>query len=1293
MATDTKSENSKQELGFGELFSNAAQDNFIYSAREQFNEMMTYGEPVKDYRASMEDVAKLARDFKLSDEQAKVISGSLSPEELQYRAKYFYDQNERKKTLADNGWKGTAAEILSYVVDPTTLPTFAIRTPAVVGKTAGLLGYKMTQTALTGAIERATGAGLLGSAIGIGQEGALSMYDPNRDANDVVLAGLSGFIGGAAFSGLLDGGAAIYNKLAAKRQLGAAMQDAVERFDFDNNLAMVNDADKVLTGASFGRLETTQYGKYFDMLESEIADPLARKRVLTEGEALNNMVSDLKRVADKRLSRGDRMQLEARIKTADHDVQYLKQRIHDLMETPITGSGKQLAKARKEVSDQIADMQAKLNEAQRIREQTQADLAPHVTGEYAQAVSDISRLQNGIIPPHLKDKYLELITPYDAAPAFDEAVSKLPKPAESTKLPEQAVKETEAMDKAKPDTSIGAAEVKDTIILPDRELDEISSTYDTVLSGLKDIGSKIPVTKVAGSTALYTRVMAGMKDNTLRGIASLVFNDPHGMKGGVQSAIAFSDAMRTSIMPKSFFIEDAARNDFIKALGVSPLSAGKWNEASIAFDRNIMLKIKELGDSPVGEVLPTDDAITKAAKARAQAYGEALKLMKRYGVRGFEDVNERASYVPVTFGKNDITTALDKFGEDAVKIVLTKGYMNGKIPLSQKSALIVAENTLERFYRKSGAVAEVRPSTSISGRISEVVTELRNNGVPDSEIKTVVNMLQDKAHDDNVSARAMQSLFPDIAAETTDGLRFVDLLDASTASVDKYVREASAQAAFARFGMRSRRQVEDTITEAFKRHRQQLVELTENYNTAKYKLSQLDVTKVPEESINKHKQVIKDYERLGDINKYRKFLDKYEEDFFNGVKVTFGEPLEQATAMTAAASASGKVVNLMMLGFSGLAQVADLGNVLARSGVGAAVRNLPTTLYHGMRSLLPSAKYFEGNTQLNNMADIFGTVSHQDYLFGHKMMTGAEYGDAVIGHVSKADKVLDKIGWAQSTMSFLRPMQGIIDELSARSLMTNLVSLSKGGALTGRTRKNFLEIGKISDESLDASLAHINREMSTGKDIFESVRTLDPKLRDELGTAIRTVHTSNISRSYYGELPAFTNTSMGKIFIKLQSFALVAYEKSIQRGVRHDQAGLVAATAFSAGLAYLWADVDVRMQSLKQPESKRDEYVRKRLDDELGYTVAGRMSQFAMLSTMAQMFNVANPYEDSVLKPFGEYRGVAAGGAIGKVGQATGAAGRLLTEQSADPEADKYRVYNSIPLLNTAMGMAILNTL
>lgn len=1286
----------QQEPSFGGLFEAAARRNFIGNAQKQTEDLMTYGTPVEGYKPAYEEVEQVSKAFELSEEQKMRLSGALSPEELQYRAKAYQEQNSNKKMLDEAGWKGMAAEALSYAADPVMLPTYAIKTPMVVGKVLGAVGSRLAGKAVTGVVDRAVGAGLLGGATGLGQEAALSAFDPNRDVNDVILAGLSGVVGGVAFSSLADGGAAIFERLTAKRSVGKAMQEVLEETDWDNNLALINSADKEITGAAMGRIENTQYGRYFDLMEDTIPDPIARKRVLTEGDAINQIVSELEPIAAKRLDRGQRMELEANIKTADHEINLINQRIQQITDTPLTGSGKALSKARKARSDELAKLQAKLAENTRIVQQTQADLAPHLTGEYATAMADISRLKQGIIPDNLKAKYLDLITPEDAAPAYDEALKHLPTKEEPKVLPEEATQKVEAEAEAikEPDTSIGAAEVKGAVLFPDNEGKEISDTYAKILGDMRQMGERIPVTKVAGSTALYTRVMSKMKDNSLRGLASLVFNDPHGVKGAPQSAVAFADTMRTRIMPKAAFVEDMAKEAYIKQLGINPITQlGKYNQAVIQFDRDVALRITDLGDGKVSSILPTDDPVTKAAKARALAYQESLELMKRYGVRGFEDVDVRASYIPVTFGKNDLTSALDKFGEDSVREVLTRGYMTGKIPLSAKSARIVADNTLERYYRKTGAVAEVKPSTSISGRIAEVVNELRNNGVPDSEIKTVVNMLQDKSLDDSISARAMQSLHPNLKSESIDGLRFVDLIDTSTASVDKYVREASAQAAFAKHGLRSRRQVEDTITEAFKRHRQELTELTNAYNEATERLSKLDRSKVLPEQIESLEKVIKDYERLGDINKYRKFLDKYEQDYYNGVKATFGEPIEDANSLATAASVSGKIVNMMLLGFSGLAQVADIGNVMARAGVGAVLRNLPTTLSNGVRSLLPSAKYFMKNNEFNNMAELFGTVGHQDYLFGHKMMTGAEYGDAVIGHASQADKILDKVGWVQSTMSFLRPMQGIIDELSARSMMTNLVSLSRDGMFTGKVRKAFTEIGHISDESLDASLAHIRKQMDAGKDVFEAVRTLDPKLRDELGTAIRTVHTSNISRSYYGELPAFTNTSMGKVLLKLQSFALIAYEKTVQRGIRQDMAGLVASTAFSAGLAYLWSEVDVRVSALKQPEHKRDDFIRKKLEDELAYTVAGRMSQVAMLTNLAQAYNLVNPYEDSVLKPFGEYRGVAFAGGIQKPAQALAAGGRLATEQSQDPESDKYKVIGAIPLLNTAMGMAVLNTL
>lgn len=1281
-----------QSPGFGELFSTAAKQNWILNAKQNSEDLMTYGKPVEGYKPTYEDVNKLKTDFGLSDEQSAVLSGALSPEELQYRAQRYKEKNDGKKTLEAAGWKGTAAEVLSYAADPVMLPTFAIKTPYVVGRALSSVGFKMSQTAVAGALERVVGAGIVGGATGLGQEAALSMYDPDRDVNDVIIAGLSGVVGGMAFAGLADGGVALYGKATAKRALGREMLETVERTDWSSHLDLINSADNTLNQAITGRLQSSGYSKFFKNLEGEIPDAAARKRVLTEGQALNKMIDDLTPVAEARMSRGDRNAFEANIKSGNHQMELLQQRITELEATVPTGSGKALSTARQSRSSQLSQLKQQLEQQRVAVDELRSTIEPHATGIHAQAVSDISRLRNGIIPDHMKEKYLDLITPEDAAPAYTEAKANLPVKEEPAPVfQEEAVRvEDETLSTTvdkEADTSLSAAQVKGAIIFQDTEADVISSAMGNALSNMASIGERIPVTKAAGTTSIYGRVMSRMKDNSLRGLGALVFNDPHGAKTGVQSAIAFSDALCQRIMPKAVFIDDAARHEFIQASGINPLlQAGKANEAIITFDREVALKINQLTDT---NIHPGDDNITRAAKARAVAYQESLEAMKRYNVRGFEDVESRANYMPVVMGRNDITSALDTYGEDAVKEVMTRAYMGGKIPLSQKSAMVVADAMLDRYYRRTSAVVTQASKPSISGRVAAVRDELIANGVPEKEIQTVINMINDKALDENISARAMRSLHPDITASTTDGLRFVDLMDTSINGVDKYARDAAAQAAFARHGLSSRRQVEDTITEAFKQHRQEIADLTNQYNETVARKARV----APGVDTTEMDKIIKDYERLGNIQKYRKFLDDFEQDYFDGVKVAFGEPLEDANFLTSVGSALGKTVNLTMLGFSGTAQVADLGVTLARSGLGAGLRNLPTTLYHGVRSMLPSQKYFVNNNELNNLAEVMGSISHQDYLFGHKMLKGADYGDAVMGQVSTADKVLDNVNWLQSTLSLLRPMQGMIDELSARSLMTNLVDLSKKGMFTGKTRKAFLEIGKMDEANLDASLAHINKRMNAGDDIYAAVRTLDPSLRDELGTAIRSIHTSNIGRSYFGELPAFTNKTMGKLMMKLQSFALVAYEKSIQRGLRNDMAGLVSATAFSAGIASLFIDTDVRIQSLKLPEHKRDEYVTKRTEEERAYTIAGRMSQVAMFSTLAQVVNLVNPYQESALKPFGEYRGIAPAGAVGKVAQSGAAAAKLLSDQSTDPESDEYKVYNSIPLLNTAVGMAVLNTL
>lgn len=1287
--------------GFGELFSTAARQNFLFAAKQDYENRMSYGKPVEGYKPAYEDVSKMQRDMGLTEEQGAILSGALSPEELQYRASEFQRKNEGKKQLDNAGWKGVAAEMLSYAADPAMLPGLFVKSPYVVARALSTIGIKASQSAVLGAVERATGAGIVGLAQGAAQEAGLTMYDESRDGNDIAIAAASGLIGGVVFSGLADAAGAGYRAATATRALGREMNETVERVDW-SPLALTNDAEKTLNVGVTNRLLDSDYTRAFKGLEGEVPDPIARKRVLSEGQAINQLISDLTPTAEARMARGPRMELEGNIKAGNHELGRLNARIAEVEASAPTGSGKSLATARAARSQELASLRQQVQSQQESINQLSLTLEPHKSGEFAQAVSDIGRLRNGIIPDNLKARYLDLITPDDAAPAHAEAMSNLPaKKEEAAVLPAEAQRtEKDALsptvDKTS-DTSVGAKEAEGVILFSDTDTEGamISEVMGKSLGDMRKLGEQIPIVKAAGSTSIYARVMSKMKDNTLRGVGALVFNDPHGARTPIQSSVAWADSMRTRIMPKFAAIENMARDEFINRSGINQLfDAAGTNKAITDFNRQVALAINELTTTAIDA---SDSAVIKAAKARAGAYQEALEVAKRYGVRGFEEVESRASYQTVKIGRNDMTTAMDNFGEDEVREALVRGYMGAKKPLSQKSATLVADAYLDRYYRGTSAVVSKSSKPSNRVALQAVQDELKASGVPEKEIQTVLNMIENKDLDANISARAMDSLHPDINATTLNGLRFVDLMYTSQGGVDQYVRELTASASFARYGIKSRRQMEDTITEAFKSHRKDIEDLTIQYKEAverKGKLGEgVDSSRVD--------KIITDYERAygkggKDLTSYRNFLDSFEEDYFDGVKVAFGEPIAEASQGEAIAGNLGKLTNMMLLGFSGIAQVADMGITVARSGVGAVLRNLPTSLYHGARSLLPSQKYFMQNTELTQIAEIMGSISHQDYIFGHKMMNGAEYGDAVIGQVTRAGKVLDNIGWAQSSLSLLRPMQGMIDELSARSLLTNIVSLSKGGSFTGKTRKAFLEIGRMSEESLDASMKHIKSRMGSGDDIYAAVRTLDPKLRDELGTAIRSVHNSNIGRAYFGELPAFSNKAMGKMFLKLQSFALTAYEKGIQRGLRNDQAGFIAATAWSAGIAYMWAEADVRIQSLKVPEDKREEYVTKRLDDQRLYTVAGRMSQLAAFSTMAQIYNIANPYgndTDSALSPLGKYQGMAPLGAVGKVGQGIAAGARLATDESTDEEADKYKVYGAIPLLNTVTGMAVLNTL
>lgn len=1350
---------------FGDLYGIARQRDQVQGLSEAVTAPYLGSDVEDGYKVSMEEAQKYQKNYGLNQDQANILSGATSPKDLDYRADLLRKQNENKKTLEDAGWKGVLAEGAAYMSDPVTLPLMAVRAPVLAPRVIGMVGAKIA------------GQAVLGGAVGLATEAALATMDSNRDTRDVLIAGMGGAVGGAALESAVQMFGKVAGRVGAKAatDLGADAGSSVPigRTEPTLNIgerapntveattppehtpdALIKEGDTKFDQAVTDHTESALYRATDTNLANEIPDPVQRKVALSEGDILETFKKELQPDAESKLSRGSRQVIEQDLHDANFKLQNAQESLAALSDTPLTGSGKQLSAARSARSDEIANLN---NQVKALTEQVQQhtdDLAKsNRGGVYHEAAADIDRLNQGIIPERFKERYIEMKSQQgDDLPRFEQLKEQA---GIKEDVPEKLNDTTEPLSESPfGGDSAGAARLN-TTVLQEGELWEYGSGFNAMRARLASLGQRTPVYKQTGSTSATVRMLRNIKDASLRGATNIFFENPLGSRTGVQSVHTLSDFFEKKLAPELVFGNNQALRDYFGEVGITKRDMlyrpAKINEATLEFDKQVVLKINSLEGGDV-RIYPDDDAITRAAKLRAKAFKQGLRLNQRYGVRGWSGIQSDVNYHPVVDDLNKFTDALDKFDEADVVDTMVNAYMNGKVKLTRKSAELVAKAKMGRYYtgnlgkvssaeaksnagvlknvlkslysspedlanrikanfdflpegavnrisnlamtnpersellnalRKelvgfegeklgdvpSGEVAQKMAASiykeQYSADASNLVKELYSKNLSPEQIDDIVQEVITKEMNANVSSRAMQSLKPDITASSTfdvggTKLQYVDLMDTSVERSVKYLNEASANAALAANGIRSRFEAEKLIDDLFTKHREDLHELA----------------------------------RKGeDFSAYRKQLDGYQKDFATAMKHLYREPLEEQTGSQVAGKLVGRIVNLALMGFSGTAQMADLGITLARSGIIAVAKNVPMVSYNGVKSGLGMTETFVRDMQLNNIKNVMGAVSQQEFLFGHKLYKGSEYSDAVIGKFAKMDRALANIGWVQGLMNLMRPVQGAIDELSARSLMDNVMQMARGDMFTGKSRKQFIEIGKIDESSLDAALSHLMENDKKGINMYDAMRSMRPELRDKLGTAIRTIHTSNIGRSYFGELPMFVNQEWGKYMLRLQTFMLNSWEKQVQRGIRYDKAGLTSSTLFGLGIAYATVGGEMQLRSLALPEDKRDEYISNKIDDHRMMTAVSRVSQFGLITLPIQMFNSTGLVpEDNELYQLGEYRGVAAGGATSKIAQGVKSGINLATDNSTDEDRDAANLRSIIPWMNTAYGAAFYNT-
>nr|CDQ33421.1 putative internal virion protein [Virgibacillus halodenitrificans] len=782
-----EAEQEQNAPSWDETWEAAKQRNFLYKSLDK-STRRDNADPDEGYRVSKDMLDPLATDY--DEKELSFVAKAVSPEDFRERRKAVARNRKNFETIQKAGISGIGAEVLAGVVDPTMLPMMLATGGTAAAAKAGLLSRTL----------RAFGSG---AAVSAGAETVLANNDTTKDWHDVGLAAISGGVVSGAVPAAVRGFQGLRGR--GRGSVGTGVVRDPEAWDS----AKAVDSDL---------LDAAQGARAADL--GEEIQRHADNTLINTRSSRQTLIDELAPEAELRMSRGVRKEDAQRVSSLEADIQRMTN--EDTARRMPMDAGLTNRKRKLNAADN-ARMQGELD--QRVRplqdeidsiRQRQADDA-----RFQEAWRDISRLNNGVVPERLRDRFEELEEESTTAlnRAEREAITtKADQDRSSRTEGPEAEAESTPVDTEAAVSTVGAAQTRGAQFADEMHLVDESGPVAEVLEDGVRLAERMPAnwqnrllpgqrTKDYLQSTFTT--LDAAPSNILRGLnIKLNANPQAGLKGHIPAAHYQDMYMRRAINSEGG-VEREAVLEYAKARGVSAfkMEMGIAPERA-AFDNSVLLHMR-------GKVLSEDPAVQKASKARAAMLKQSLEDRKAAGVHGFEDVGHDERYFPMVMDTTKMQAAYRTHGEKAVEDTLTGAYQAGRMKLGERSARMIARAQMRRTLDKGlDSQTGIRQMFTEANR-AHLSQELKAQGMDDAAVDRLIDDMADVQLNESVSKRAKFSLGASMSYEN-NGLRMVDLLNSSQDVVMNYAREGAGEASLARQGFKTRQQADEAIDEALR---------------------------------------------------------------------------------------------------------------------------------------------------------------------------------------------------------------------------------------------------------------------------------------------------------------------------------------------------------------------------------------------------------------------------------------------------------------------------------------------
>lgn len=1216
----------------------------------------------------------LVAEMNLSDRELDYLKKSSNQTAFDNRVAHIEEDRARSEIIAKAGVIGTGAVLAAAILDPTTAPLILAS-----GGAAGVAKVGRLQGAVRGA--------LAAGGINAATEYLMMQGDTQRDWEDVMLAGVGGFVLGGALgaitaksagraTGYLDDlkrandmiddmrpSVPIAGLLEGPRPAG--LLPAPDK----SNLPVLYDARAALETLSSGAIRAdTPYGarallEYKGSLqnrvlleetnalnnwtrkaaaEAELAkvqEDLARitnnPYVMDDLQYISKMQAETKELLDAASNLPSRSVLKGKLDRAIMEGARLSSELKAARAEKAKGSGRKLVLSRQAIKDRVG----------RLEQEIQANDArvSRYTGSLAtlakskRAAGDLETLARGEIPAGLRSRYEQLKS--DGQSAIDTELSlRLMKEEKAYKLSKE-IEELEAKldNYLQPPTPKGRSVAREKIIV-----DKTAYADKTAKEFAKETPFKVePEVQIEPPDADLAPLSNTVRHTRLPAINKLI-------REYSATPIAWGGKLARSVasrLSNSDFGSIRGLNAMLNSLPQGGLP-GRTN-ASAIFDNLHRVSLKNIAPAQMaaqemfrrkGYNLVTQQ--TQRAQAKLAEFNNQVVLY----IKGVEPRGPDADLIKQA-GESYRKTfhdSLDWRKRSGVRgfehIDESEGYFS-MLPQGDKIRAMTRVhgeeavlNVFTEAYLRGTRLSKIADK-DVARKVAESIARAQYERAMVSELNTanaVSKVLDAKTR--TFISKEMERI----------GIKQEDMeswFKAMEAAEDKLTMSSRAKASFGADmttevnGLRLVDLIDTDMDVALRYSREAAAD------TALAKMgfkSKADVTDAMDDAQKRITGQLEAMATKGELTA-KQLADKRaalgEEITLlqHTLKQLYGKSLEadefgKLPAWVEKSRIARSIASTICLNWNGLASVPELGNIIAAQGLGTVLKHLP-------KFKIRPSKFKENDPILDQWQGVTGAYGHlEGWFYGSRKGTDVMQEMGV--QVGNLEKGVRTIGEAQQLLSGFKHIQHGYEEINLRSMIYNMEKAAMRGEVSPKMYKQFAETG-MSPDDLDAVMTFLkgNRTTVTRNGKKYEIADLDkmnPELRDKLGASMTTQLHRAIQRQMIGETPEIMNREFGRLMFQFMSFTIGAVEKQLIRGIRSDRALLVSQSIWQSGLAY-GAHMAYTFGMAAQAADP-DAYLEKALEpDNLAYGVLMRTGQLGALQVAFDSLATVGAIPDSMM--------------------------------------------------------------